>query len=180
MKAKTRLSRRIFATGGLCTLLLACVALATAASPDSRASGGFACWFGHRDCNAGCANGECGAGDEVAGTWYWLRSPDEEKRVVISLYNRYCIRCHGVDGGGVWDIPDVPNFTNERWQASRSDGQLARIILEGRGAVMPAFRGTLSLEEAWAMARYLRTFVPGTEASRPDFNQPAKTGPASK
>ena len=63
---------------------------------------------------------------------------------------------------------------------ARSDGQLARIILEGRGAVMPAFRGTLSLEEAWAMARYLRTFVPGTEASRPDFNQPAKTGPASK
>ena len=98
-----------------------------------------------------------------------MRSPDEEKRVVAGLYNRYCVRCHGVDGRGVWDIPDVPDFTNVRWQACRSDGQLARIILEGRGAVMPPFRGTLTLEEAWAMARYLRTFVPGTEVSRPDL-----------
>jgi mono/diheme cytochrome c family protein len=105
--------------------------------------------------------------DGVAGTWYWLRSPDEEKRAVIGLYNRYCIRCHGVDGRGVWDIPDVPNFTDPRWQTSRSDNQLARIIVEGRGAVMPPFRGTFSLEEACAMGRYLRTFVPGTETSRP-------------
>jgi hypothetical protein len=81
-----------------------------------------------------------------------------------------------VDGRGVWDIPDVPNFTNIHWQASRSDGQIARIILEGRGAVMPPFRGTLTLEESWAMARYLRTFVPGTEASRPDFSRSEKTG----
>src|ERR1700680_4638075 len=86
----------------------------------------------------------------------------------MSHFNRYCIRCHGVDGRGVWDIPDVPDFTNARWQACRSDGQLARAILEGRGAVMPPFRGTLTLEDAWAMARYLRTFVPGTEASRAD------------
>jgi mono/diheme cytochrome c family protein len=107
-----------------------------------------------------------------------MRSPEEEKRVVSSLYNRYCIRCHGVDGRGVWDIPDVPNFTNARWQASRSDGDLTRLTLEGRGAVMPPFRGTLTLEEACAMAKYLRTFVPGTEASRPDFENPAKSIPA--
>jgi hypothetical protein len=49
---------------------------------------------------------------------------------------------------------------------------LARAILEGRGAVMPPWRGTLSLEEAWATARYLRTFVPGTEVSRPDYSAP--------
>jgi cytochrome c len=101
------------------------------------------------------------------GTWYWLRSPDEEKRVITGLYNRYCIRCHGVDGRGVWDIPGVPDFTDARWQACHSDTQLTRAILEGRGAVMPPFRGTLTLEEAWGMARYLRTFVPGTEASKP-------------
>ena len=119
--------------------------------------------------------------EEPGGTWYWLRSADEDKRVITGLYNRYCIRCHGVDGRGVWDIPDVPDFTNARWQACRSDGQLARATLEGRGACMPPFRGTLTLEEAWAMARYLRTFVPGTEASRPDVGQaekPAGTPPA--
>jgi hypothetical protein len=121
---------------------------------------------------AGC--GEELPGAEVGGAWFWLRSPEEEKRVITGLFNRYCIRCHGIDGRGVWDIPDVPNFTNVRWQASRSDGQIARIIIEGRGAVMPPWRGVLTLEEAWAMARYLRTLVPGTEASRPDLNAPEK------
>ena len=114
---------------------------------------------------------------EPGGTWYWMRSPEEEKRVVIGLFNRYCIRCHAVDGRGVWDIPDVPDFTNARWQATRSDSQLARAILEGRGAVMPPFRGTVTLEEGWALARYLRTFVPGTEASKPDTGPDAERLP---
>jgi hypothetical protein len=122
----------------------------------------------------GCGNPGCGA-DESGGTWYWVRSPEDEKRVVMGLYNRYCIRCHGVDGRGVWDIPDVPDFTNARWQACRSDGQLVRAILEGRGACMPPFRGTIALDEAWAMSRYLRTFVPGTEMSRPDVTLPPAT-----
>ena len=96
---------------------------------------------------------------EKIGTWHWSRSPNQEKRVVLSLYNRYCVRCHGVDGKGIWDIPDVPDFTNPRWQSGRSDAQIVRLTLEGRGACMPAFQGTLSIEEAWAMARYLRTFL---------------------
>jgi mono/diheme cytochrome c family protein len=122
---------------------------------------------------------ECGPFlGESSGTWQWMRSPDQERRMVAALYNRYCIRCHGVDGRGVWDIPDVPNFTNVRWQQCRSDAQLARIILEGRGACMPPFRGALSLEEAWAVARYLRTFVPGTEASRPDLELPPRPAAA--
>jgi hypothetical protein len=114
---------------------------------------------------------------EVGGTWYWVRSPDEEKRVVAGLFNRYCIRCHGQDGRGVWDIPGVPNFTNAAWQSSRSDAQIALIILEGRGAVMPPFRGTLSLEEACAMARYLRTFAPDADKSKPATAQGPESGP---
>lgn len=116
-----------------------------------------------------CAGASCapGSGTEEEGTWYWMRSPEEERRAVASLYTRYCLRCHGNDGRGVWDMPDVPNFTDARWQASRSDAQLARITLEGRGAVMPPFRGTLTLEEAWAMARYLHTFVLDADAPGP-------------
>ena len=43
---------------------------------------------------------------------------------------------------------DVPDFTVARWQATRSDAQIVRATLEGRGACMPPFRGTLTLEEA--------------------------------
>jgi mono/diheme cytochrome c family protein len=57
---------------------------------------------------------------------------------------------------------------------------LARRIIEGRGAVMPTFRAVLSLEEAWAMARYLRTLVPGTEDSPPVLPQPKKLDDAAK
>jgi mono/diheme cytochrome c family protein len=112
-----------------------------------------------------------------------MRSPEQERRVVMSLFNRYCIRCHGVDGRGVWDIPDVPDFTNTTWQATRPESYRTRVILEGRGAVMPSFRGTLTLEESAAMARYLHTFVPGTEVSRLDLgeagtgNKPAASSP---
>jgi hypothetical protein len=146
------------------------------AVPNSRA-GSFWDWCRHFTCPAACGVETGPSEGEVGGTWYWQRSPDEEKRVIAGLFNRYCIRCHGIDGRGAWDIPGVPNFTTAEWQASRSDHQIALIILEGRGAVMPPFRGTLSLEEAWAMARYLRTFAPGADASKPVVGQGPESGP---
>ena len=42
---------------------------------------------------------------------------------------------------------------------------------------MPPFRGALTLEEAWAIGRYLHTFVPGTEVSPPDLHD---GGPSPK
>jgi hypothetical protein len=161
MKTTTR--SRLFATGGFLTVAGGLLTFFTISTRESQA-GIFS------RCRHGCEGHEADIESfgEVGGTWYWMRSPEEEKRVVMGLFNRYCIRCHGVDGRGVWDIPDVPDFTNGRWQSSRSDGQLARSILEGRGAVMPPFRGTMSLEESWAMARYLRTFLPGSEGPRPE------------
>lgn len=175
MAATRRLSRRIAVAVGVIVLLLACGALYPAASARLEASplDTLHAWCSGDDSPRACdKGGRPGPGCEDGvdgGEWYWLRSPDQEQRVVASLYNRYCIRCHGVDGRGVWDIPGVPNFANPRWQEMRSDAQRARIILEGRGAVMPPFRGALTLDEAWAIGRYLHTFVPGTEVSRPDL-----------
>ncbi len=172
MQTRDRCWRRLRAAGRLSTLLVGALLLLTVAARSSAASIFPWHWFGGGDSHgcgpAGCVVGDLELTGEPGGTWHWVRSPDEEKRVITGLYTRYCVRCHGVDGRGIWDIPDVPDFTNARWQACRSDAQLARAILEGRGAVMPPFRGTMTLEEAWAMARYLRTFLPGTEASRPD------------
>jgi mono/diheme cytochrome c family protein len=165
-------------------LLVAAVVLFQVVSRDLSA-GPLGNWRSRRSSSADgnlCIEGAL-LTEEPGATWYWMRSPEQEKTVVMGLFNKYCIRCHGVDGRGIWDIPGIPDFTNSRWQASRTDGQLARIILEGRGAVMPPFRGALSLEEAWAMARYLRTFEPGTGQPRPDFgkkNGGGQTAPAPK
>jgi len=116
-----------------------------------------------------------GSGDisnlDSGGLWYWMRSPEQERRVVANLFNRYCIRCHGVDGRGVWDIPDVPDFTHPVWQGTRPESYRTRVILEGRGAVMPSFRGTLTLEEACALGRYLYTFAPEIQPTRPELSE---------
>jgi mono/diheme cytochrome c family protein len=161
--------------------LVAVAAYLVLMGPQSPAEAGWL-WGGkggHALCgHAGCAPDQCVAPAGWGGQWFWVRSPDQEQRVVMSLYNRYCIRCHGVDGRGVWDIPDVPDFTDPRWQGSRPDPQIVNILAEGRGAVMPSFRGTLTLEEMCAMARYLRSFVPGTEVSRPDVGRAAAPRPA--
>jgi hypothetical protein len=168
--------------------VIACSALLIVASVGtSLATAGCAC--GKRWPHLWCAHSHVGGhapgpGDisnvEFGGTWYWLRSPEQERRVTMNLYNRYCIRCHGVDGRGVWDIPDVPDFTNTVWQATRPEAYRSRVILEGRGAVMPSFRGTITLEEACALARYLYTFVPGTEVSRPGLGPAIETPSAGR
>jgi hypothetical protein len=151
-------------------LLVGGIILCVGAARESKA-GPLGRLFGHHSsCSGASENYHEGA--EGAGTWYWMRSPEEEKRVSASHFTRYCIRCHGVDGTGAWDIPDVPNFTNEAWQDWHSDAELAQSILRGRGAVMPHFRGTLSLDEVWAMARYVRTFRKSAQALRPDFQKP--------
>jgi mono/diheme cytochrome c family protein len=170
--------KRLVLRAGACGLFLLATLLLFQVPVQELIAGPLGGWR----CRQGCSNGgaQCIEGnlltEEPGATWYWMRSPEQEKAVVMGLFNKYCIRCHGVDGRGIWDIPGVPDFTNSRWQASRTDGQLARIILEGRGAVMPPFRGAISLEEAWAIGRYLRTLEPGTEVSRPDFKQKSENG----
>jgi hypothetical protein len=171
MNAKSLARGRYLTTASLALLVLGLGALISF-SEDAQASAPWHSLFRQKKCDT-CGDGSYSP--EMGGAWYWMRSPEQEKVVVASLYNRYCIRCHGVDGRGVWDMPGIPDFTNTRWQASRSDDQIVRIIIEGRGAVMPQFRGTITLEEACGMARYLRTFVPGAEVSRPDLISPAKT-----
>ena len=167
MATNSRLGRWLYRTV-MASLLLGTLALVLRAG-DAKADF-LSRWRERRACGS-CD--QTSADDTLGGSWYWMRSPEQEKRVVMGLYNRYCVRCHG-DGRGIWDIPDVPDFTNATWHAYRTEGRLARAIIEGRGSVMPPFRGTLTLEEAYAMARYLRSFVPGTEVSKPDIGKGSK------
>ena len=165
--------RRFLGAAAFATGLAGIVALAGNGRP-AWARG----WLNH-DCRK-CPN-DCGAPEGVLfeGPPDGGRSLEEEKQESKGLFSLHCIRCHSGDGKGAWDIPNVPDFTNVRWQELRSDAERARIILEGRGAVMPAFRGTLTLPQAWALGRHLRTFVSGTEAPRPNLTNPAKPGATS-
>lgn len=139
-----------------------------------------------------CTSGNCATTPDHAvasvatyddgSSWQWAATNHGayQNGQVSATYNRYCVRCHGVDGRGVWDIPNVPDFSDPAWQSSRTDEQLARLTFEGRGAVMPAFRGTLTWNESWTLARYIRELAfrkPSRSHGDPTFQVPVQPQP---
>ena len=80
----------------------------------------------------------------------------------------FCKVCHGPDGKGLGaDIapgslkgPLPRNFTDKKWQAARTDGELFWILKNGsKGTAMAPFIPLiLSEEEAWQVLRYVRSF----------------------
>jgi ubiquinol-cytochrome c reductase cytochrome b subunit len=84
-------------------------------------------------------------------------------RVATELYRQFCLTCHGADGRGLEikpAMPAIPDFTNRAWQEGVSNPQLAVSILEGKGALMPAFRGRVSDDQAMDLVAYVRAFGP--------------------
>lgn len=86
-----------------------------------------------------------------------------------NLYQRkaFCAGCHGPDGTGnkmesnPYNIkgPFPRNFTDAKWQALRSDGEIYWVLKRGiRGTDMaPFLHLVLSEEEAWQIVAYIRT-----------------------
>ena len=80
----------------------------------------------------------------------------------------FCMTCHGKDGTGLGaDIepgtvkgPLPRNFTDKKWQAARTDGELFWILKNGsKGTAMAPFVPlVLTEEEAWQVLRYVRSF----------------------
>ncbi len=76
-------------------------------------------------------------------------------------YQKNCQKCHGPDGTGKPvrnRLPDIPDFTDGKWQAGRSDIQLRVSIQEGRGTAMPGFEGKLTDEQMRAVVAHIRAF----------------------
>jgi mono/diheme cytochrome c family protein len=81
----------------------------------------------------------------------------------------FCKVCHGPDGKGLGaDIdprtlkgPLPRNFTDKKWQAARTDGELFWILKNGsKGTAMASFIPLiLTEEEAWQVLRYVRSFA---------------------
>jgi mono/diheme cytochrome c family protein len=76
-----------------------------------------------------------------------------------------CNVCHGEDGNGQGIgasglDPSPRNFTNQRWQAARSDGELMWVLRHGSpgSAMITVVPGLISEADGWKVIRYLRTF----------------------
>jgi cytochrome c553 len=93
-------------------------------------------------------------------------SPTEEAR---NTFNTICATCHGPDGtgngpGAAALNPKPRNYTDKAWQASVTDDQIKKIILEGGAAVgkSPAMPAQVQLrdkpEVVNALVRIVRTF----------------------
>lgn len=95
---------------------------------------------------------------DVVAYLYTLSTPTQTVQEGERLYLEHCAECHGEDGrqGEV-------DFTNQAIMSELSAGEMAVTIANGVGE-MPAF-DTLSEEQTWALADYLRslTFAAGLE-----------------
>lgn len=95
----------------------------------------------------------------------------EERDVdAAELYERTCARCHGASGeGGVAAAPGEPaprDLTDPAWQRSRSDEELARVVVSGSGS-MPSFADVLAPEEVESLVSHVRSLeaVPVAEGA---------------
>jgi mono/diheme cytochrome c family protein len=82
----------------------------------------------------------------------------------IARFRTSCIDCHDPDGRGENGreiVRSVPDFTDLRWQGSRTDDDLRRSILEGKGRSMPAMRAKIKPDDAVRLVSLVRGFGGG-------------------
>jgi mono/diheme cytochrome c family protein len=93
---------------------------------------------------------------------YTLTAPQDVVDKGREVYSANCASCHGEAGQG--DGADAPagstllDFSDESKMASLSQNDLFTAITQGAGQAMPAYAETLTEDERWAAAAYLRTF----------------------
>lgn len=132
-------------------------------------------------CLAGLACSSVSARDDVPGDVKSMKNPVKLEESEIRYYERQfkgkCSRCHGLDGTGTGvdaaatdGLARPANFTDAKFMASRTDGQLFYQILMGGGerCAMPAFGPesdhAWTEDKIWHMVAFVRRF---SEASQP-------------
>jgi mono/diheme cytochrome c family protein len=105
-------------------------------------------------------------------------SPERAARLRVAgeFYNMNCAACHGPDGRGSTiriAMPVIPDFTSRDWHMSHENPQLAISILEGKGVLMPPWRGKVEPALAQDLVAFIRGFGPAdlvsASATRTEF-----------
>jgi cbb3-type cytochrome c oxidase subunit III len=96
--------------------------------------------------------------------------PAARIRAGATIFQQFCIVCHGPDGTGSImrpSMPPIPNFTDAGWHEQHTNGQLLASIMDGKGTLMPANSGRITPDQARDVLAYVRSFGPKTLAAAP-------------
>jgi mono/diheme cytochrome c family protein/uncharacterized membrane protein len=97
----------------------------------------------------------------------------------ILVFRAHCLECHDPDGRGESSremMRRVPDFTDAKWQDTRSDLDLARSISEGK-RTMPAMKSKLRTGELETIVRLVRNFRDGRFQVPEDEDETANSSP---
>lgn len=82
----------------------------------------------------------------------------EDKPDGAAIYKQKCSMCHGADGKG-YSALKTPDFTDPKWQESRTDKEIEEAIKNGKpGTPMLAFGDKFKEEEIQALVAQIRSF----------------------
>jgi mono/diheme cytochrome c family protein len=84
-----------------------------------------------------------------------------------SIYGTFCFACHDTNGGGNptmrSQMAEIPDFRSATWQKSRTDGDLAQSILQGKGKFMLPWKDKLGDVDVKQMVALVRGFEGGKQ-----------------
>jgi len=83
-----------------------------------------------------------------------LAQNDEARTIGKRLFSTYCTTCHGADARGARGFP---NLRDSEWLYGGDPQSIETTILNGRSGAMPAWGPSLSQEDIFNTAEYVRT-----------------------
>lgn len=83
-----------------------------------------------------------------------LARNDEALTIGKRLFSTYCTTCHGSDAGGARGFPSL---RDDEWLYGGEPEKIKTTILNGRHGSMPAWGESLSKEDIFDVAEYIRT-----------------------
>jgi quinol-cytochrome oxidoreductase complex cytochrome b subunit/mono/diheme cytochrome c family protein len=101
----------------------------------------------------------------------------------VQIYRAYCLACHDIDGTGRIGrtaMPEQPDLTDPKWQASRTDVDLKKSILDGKGKLMLPMKDKLNAGDADKMVAYVRGFRGGKQTVPVETQQLIVAPPATE